>query len=152
LPTLLGLVKGVMMRRWIIASCLAVSTLSAHAERELSRLLEPRPAAVSDEVAAGYAAAMAASASIVPGEGMPLLSMRTRWMWIAPDGKSVQRVAENTFRWRSGNCLDGFCKAVDCFVGLWPDLVCADGEPRTIAAPDLATVVLDGVTFKRDIP
>jgi hypothetical protein len=141
-----------MKRRWIIASCLLFSTLASHAGPDVSGLLGLRQMVVSHAKAADYAAAMSASESVVPGEGMPLLNMRTRWMWIAPDGNTIQRVAENTFRWRAGTCLDSFCVAVDCFVGLWPELVCTDGENRKIEAPDLATVVLDGVTFKRDIP
>lgn len=118
----------------------------------MSHLLGPRQLVLSDAVAGDYAAAMSAGEQVVLGEGMPLLGLRTRWLWIGETGSTVQRVAENTFRWRNRNCLDAFCLAVDCFVGLWPDMVCTDGKSRKISAPNLATVVLEGVTYKRAIP
>jgi hypothetical protein len=141
-----------MKRRCIIACCFALSASLAQAEPDLSHLLGPRQPVVSNRVAADYAAAMNASEQVVPGEGMPLLSLRTRWQWVAEDGSMVQRVADNTFRWRTGDCLDAFCLAIDCFVSVWPDITCVDGKDRKISAPDLATVVLEGMTFKRDIP
>ena len=141
-----------MKHRWIIACCLALLPSSAWAETDFKHLLAPRHFVFSGAVASNYVAAMSAAEQVVLGEGMPLLSLRTRWLWISTNGSTVQRVAENTFRWRQGNCLDAFCVAVDCFVGLWPDMMCTDGLNRRIAAPDLGTVVLENETFKRDIP
>jgi hypothetical protein len=132
--------------------CLGALPAVAFAQGTLARLLAPRGPALSHSRAADYAAAMSAAEQVGPGEGMPLLAARTRWMWVAPDGATVQRIADNTFRWRSNNCIDGFCTAVDCFVATWPELMCSDGAERRIAAPDLATVILNEVEFKRSIP
>lgn len=141
-----------MMRLVFIAVWLAVLTGLARPQADIAWMQEREPARLSGQVRADYAVAMAAFAQMQEGEGAPLLGTRTRWLWVAEDGSTVQRVAENTFRWRKGDCLSAFCVAVDCFVGVWPDLSCADGEERRISAPDLATVILQDVTFRRNIP
>lgn len=141
------------MRRALILACgLILTALSAHAEGDLSRLFGPRGTVVSNKVAADYVAAMSVGEQGDPTKGMPLGGMRTRWLWIAGDGSTVQVVAENTYRVRKGgNCLDAFCETIDCFGAVWPDIVCAYGGQRKLSAPNLATVVLDGVTYKRDL-
>lgn len=142
-----------MERRLILAACLMLTALPALAEGDPSRLFGPRGTVVSNKVAADYAAAMSVGEQGDPTKGMPLAAMRTRWLWLAKDGSAVQVVARNTYRLRTGgDCVEAFCLVLDCFGAVWPDVVCTDGGQRKLSAPDLATVVLDGVTYKRDIP
>jgi hypothetical protein len=75
-----------------------------------------------------------------------------RWRWRAADGSVVQRVADGRFRITFGDCVSSMCRATVCDVVLWPQLMCSDGQERTISAPDLRTVTIDGVTFARFLP
>ncbi len=143
------------MKRLTFSFCLAALLLAgatvAHAQADYEWMQDKQTYHTSARLAAEYAAAMAASENIETGTGVPLLAMRTRWLWLDKMG-SIQTLNKSTFRWRDGNCLNEFCLVVDCFVGVWPQLVCSDGVERVISAPDPATVVLDDRIFKRDLP
>lgn len=72
--------------------------------------------------------------------------------WVAANGDMVRRIGNGVFAVSAGSQLGNWYVDVTCQVVLWPTLACADGSERKIAAPDLETLLLDGVEFKRPYP
>lgn len=75
-----------------------------------------------------------------------------KWHWRSDGGGSVKRIGDGLFRLTEDNCLSALCSEVDCFAGIWPEFDCTDGQPRKMAAPDLGTVVFDGIVYTRSLP
>lgn len=87
--------------------------------------------------------------AFLPREGLPPLEPFT---WVAANGDMVRRVGDGVFVLSAGNQLGNWYTDITCQVTGWPTLVCGDGSERTISAPDLETLTLDGVAFKRPYP
>ena len=77
---------------------------------------------------------------------------RMPWTWVSEDGHSVQRRADGSFliSTADGNRLWFTERA--CRVETWPQLACADGERPRAAAPELETLLVDEVVFRRSLP
>jgi hypothetical protein len=73
------------------------------------------------------------------------------WTWRAADGRTVRRIGHGVFRLTVGDCLSSLCVEIDCQDIGWPEFECSDGHTRKMAAPDLATVIFDGITYRRDL-
>ena len=84
-----------------------------------------------------------------PRDQLPALEPYT---WIAANGDMVRRTGSGVFALAVGNPLGNWFTDITCEVTLWPTLICSDNRERKISAPDLATVVVDGVEFKRPYP
>jgi len=87
--------------------------------------------------------------SFQPSDCLPMLEPFT---WIAASGDMVRRVGDGTFVLSAGNQLGNWYQDISCQVTLWPTLFCSDFRERTMSAPDLETVIFDGVEFKRPYP
>lgn len=136
---------------WLVA--LVVVTPANAADRK--PLWRPQPIIVLETaVVVEYAVGMARyRQSILESRRLEHVAfpIATRWLWMAPEGGSIQRVATNTFRITDRGCLGSFCTTMDCIVGTWPQLFCHDGQEHQISAPDLQTVVLDDRVYKREM-
>lgn len=87
--------------------------------------------------------------AFLPREGLPTLEPFT---WVAANGDMVRRVGDGLFILSAGNQLGNWYTDVTCRVTTWPTLFCTDTRERTISAPDLETLTLDGIPFKRPYP
>ena len=87
--------------------------------------------------------------TFLPREGLPALEPFT---WVAANGDMVRRIGDGLFLLSAGNQLGNWYTDTTCQVTTWPTLACSDGSQRTISAPDLETLTLDGVPFKRPYP
>lgn len=87
--------------------------------------------------------------SFLPAGVPPALEPFT---WVAADGSMVRRAGDGVFAVSVGNQLGNWYVDVTCRVVLWPTLSCSDGIDRKMSAPDLETLVLDGLEFKRPYP
>jgi hypothetical protein len=72
--------------------------------------------------------------------------------WIADNGDMVRRMGDGIFRLMAGDPLGNWYTETTCQVTLWPTFYCSDDRERVMAAPDLQTMVFDGVTFRRPYP
>ena len=84
--------------------------------------------------------------SFLPREGQSSVEPFT---WIAADGDMVRRIGDGLFALSAGNPIGNWYTDVKCRVELWPKLFCEDGSQRTMSAPNLATLILDGVEYTR---
>lgn len=87
--------------------------------------------------------------ALIPSDGRKPFEPFT---WIAEDGSVMQRSGDGLFVLTSGDPFGNWFSDLHCRVMLWPTLFCDDGTERTMSAPDLATMVFDGVPFYRPYP
>lgn len=148
--------------RWLIVAGLSLVVLPvflAHAEtvrpglpRHILTALPPFDPAVREayQTAMGrYEVALEGDAAGAAGSGMLIRRPeRFLWTWAGPQGR-VQRVAPNVYVVGGDDCLGGFCTQIDCRNAVWPRFDCSDGRQRRMSAPDLDTMILDGITYRR---
>lgn len=71
------------------------------------------------------------------------------WIWAAESGDTVQRVSTDSYRMLSGNCFTRTCTWIMCRPRAWPTFTCDDGRNRKMSAPDLSTMIFDGIKYRR---
>jgi hypothetical protein len=98
-----------------------------------------------------YRAGLIRSASAYPSDA-PFVSSGPQWRWRAEIGGTLRRVEEGRFVLTTGDCVGSFCVDIRCDAAGWPRFSCSDGRTREMSAPDLATVIFDGVTYTRTLP
>ena len=73
----------------------------------------------------------------------------TLWTWRAESGNLVHRLRNGMFRLVKGDCVANFCRKTDCRQAKWPVFICDDNIKRSMSAPDMATMVFNGVRYSR---
>ncbi|MFU0506095.1 hypothetical protein [Pseudaminobacter sp. NGMCC 1.201702] len=108
-----------------------------------------------------YVAAMRSYGAAAEREGVTSLAdtlvARDRppsipWTWTAANGDSVRRVEEGVFRLSTGDYLDNWFTEVECRMDEWPLFLCSDGKERRMSAPDLGTMIFQGIEYTRPLP
>lgn len=74
------------------------------------------------------------------------------FMWVANDGSSIRRMGDGVFRLTVASAHRDWFTLIHCHAAGWPMFYCSDGRERQMAAPDLATTIFDGVTYRRVLP
>lgn len=89
------------------------------------------------------------SIALMPRQVSPVLEPFT---WVADNGDTVRRVEDGVFALALGNPLGNWYTEIRCRVIEWPRLYCDDGRERPMSAPDLSTMIFDGVAYHRPYP
>ena len=61
----------------------------------------------------------------------------------------MSRLKDGTFRIFLGNYFGNWFTELDCAILEWPMIDCSDGKKRKMSAPDMTTMILDGVEYRR---
>lgn len=77
---------------------------------------------------------------------------RAPWTWFGPNGGSVRRIGDGRYRVWHGDPSRNWFEAVDCRLIERAELTCLDGSKRKLSAPDLDTLILSGIAFRRSLP
>lgn len=163
----------VRVGRLLAAAAVAVSALlvpAAHADPDLrgfraltsaratglATLYAGRPATVADYVSAltrfraGVEQGLFAQASPI----MPLADPPpfVPYLWGTEDGSTIRKLGDGSFVVVQSRLLDNFHTETRCYGADWPNFFCGDDQARTMIAPDLWTVIFDGVEYSRAMP
>jgi len=148
-------------------AALPVLTLAAEDSRGHAALFDDRPTGMTvlyrgiPSAIADYSAAMMRYRTAYAREkGKALAFALIRpdepaggaWTWVAEDGSVVRRLKDGAFLLVLTRQPGNWFVEVRCEPVSWPLFACSDGRVREMSAPDLHTMVLDGITYSRALP
>ncbi|MGE0499464.1 MAG: hypothetical protein AB7I79_09420 [Rhizobiaceae bacterium] len=134
----------------------AFATLTSPRAAGLYDLYSDRPATVADYVTA-QTRMRAAVEQGLRREAAPLISTSSPpafvpYLWETIDGSAIRKLGDGSFVVVSSRLLANWHAERRCFGADWPNFVCADQSTHTMAAPDLGTLIFDGVEYSRYVP
>lgn len=122
----------------------------------IATLYAGRPATVADYVSAltrfraGVEQGVFSEAAPImpPADPPPFVP----YLWATEDGSTIRKLGDGSFVVVHSRLLDNFHTETRCYGADWPNFFCGDDRARTMIAPDLWTVIFDGVEYSRAMP
>ena len=158
-------------RRLVLALALMLPAAAAGAseigQRSLRPLIGPRaeglaslyvdrPATIADYVTAltrfraGVQQGLFREASpLVPAADPPTF---VPYLWTTDDGSAIRKLSDGSFVVARSSLFRNWHTETRCFGADWPNFSCGDDAQHTMAAPDLTTIIFDGIEYTRFMP